>query len=466
VKRVIGGMLALAVMVGCGSSNSQQSAQAPAAGPAAPLGKDAQQDDIRQPMADETRPIEPRGTYHPVAVVEIPSDRVIARVNGQPITMGELQKPLVEGYGLRVLLFQTQLNLARQKAVEQKVTYTRADVDAEFERTMKVGFQDAPKEDYPALLAQLLERQGVSRAEFDMLIETNTILRRIAEPQLKDKITEDHLREAFNSLYGETAVVKHIQCANALEAQQAKMRLASGEKWEDVVRQMSRNPRTAAIDGELPPFSRSTTQWAAGWGKVPEGFKAWAFGGAKVGDISDPIQAEGAYHIVRMERKIQPKVVKYEDVKEGIRADLYKRLIDQGLNELRNQLGAMVKRAMVIEDPTLRRQYESKVAEQEKAMKEEERIRGDIKSRVRAATQEAATQPAGAGDSMMPTLSATRPSAATQPAPVQNPQKQGAPQPGGTTPGPQQASPAKAPAGEQPPATKSGGGPDSTKQAK
>jgi hypothetical protein len=443
---------------GCGGSN-QQSAQTPAP----PLASSPQQDDagqpIRQPMADDTRPARQSQKYYPVAAVEIPADRVIARVNGQPITMGELQKPLVEGYGLRVLLFQIQLNLARQKAVEQKVTYTKADVDAELERTMKVGFKDAPKEDYPALLAQLLERQGVSRAEFDMVIETNTILRRIAEPQLKDKITEEALQEMFNGLYGETAVVKHIQCANALEAQQAKMRLASGEKWEDVVRQMSRNVRTAAIDGELPPFSRTTTNWAAGWGKVPEGFKAWAFGGTKVGDISDPIQAEGAYHIVKLERKIQPKVVKYEDVKENLRADLYQKLVDQGVNELRLQLGAMAKRAMVIDDPTLRKQYETKVAEQEKAIKEEDRIRGELKSRVKAATQEAATQPT-AGQPPVPSLSATRP-AATQGAP-QNPLKQGAPDPAKAG----AASPAKPPAGEQPPATKSGGGPDPTKQAK
>jgi hypothetical protein len=469
VKRALCGILALAISGGCAANNSNNANTLTPPGEFAPRADSAaaSQQPVRQPMADQTRAAEEQAGrilkqhstttdngngYHPVAAVEVPSDRVVAKVNGRPITMGELQKPLVEGYGLRVLLFQIQLSLARQKAVEQKVTYTKADVDAEMERTLKAGFQDAAKEDYPALLTQLLERQGVSRAEFDMVIETNTILRRIAEPQLKDKVNDDNLMEMFNAVYGESAVIKHIQCSNALEAQQAKVRLAAGEKWEDIVRAMSRNVRTAALDGELPPFSRQTVNWGAGWGKVPEGFKAWAFGGAKIGDISDPIQADGGYHVLKLERRIQPKVVKFEDVKEGLRADLYQKLLDQGVNELRNQLGGMVKRAMVIEEPTLRRQYEAKVAQQEKSIKDEDRIRGELKSRIKAAEDGAATQPA-----------ATRPAGTTQPATAPAQPAQGAPapaNPGAATP------PAEAPAGEQPPATKSGGGPDPTKPAK
>jgi hypothetical protein len=464
VKRVQSGILALLAICGGCASNEQRGAGTLAPPPEfAPQKGQAQRptaaEPVRQPMADETRATEEAsgriaktgdvGRYYPVAAAEIPAAHIVARVNGQAITLGDLQRPLIEGYGLRVLLFQIQLNLARQQAIEQKVTYTRADIDAELERTLKAGFQDAAREDYPALLAQLLERQGASRAEFDMGIEIKTILRKIAEPQLKDKITDDNLMEMFNAVYGESAVIKHVQCSNALEAQQAKVRLAAGEKWEDIVRTMSRNVRTAALDGELPPFSRQTVNWGSGWGKVPEGFKAWAFGGVKVGDISDPIQADGSYHILKLERRIQPKVVKFEDVKDGLRAELYQKLLDQGVAELRNQLLGMMKRAMVIEDPTLRRQYESKIAEQEKSIKEEDRIRSELKSRIKAATQESgpATRPV-----------TTQP-AATQPAPAP---PQGAPAP--AKPG--SASPANAPPGEQPPAPKSGPAPDQTNKAK
>ena len=488
MKRVISGILALSVAGGTvawvgGCAGNAQPQQSPAAGVNAPLAPQANPaGPIHQPLAEQAHADEraanapaPRyesteNGYQPVIAAEIPSDRVIARVNGQAITMADLQRPLIEGYGLRVLIFQARLSLARQKAVEQKVTYDKADVDAELERTLKGAFKDAAREDYPTLLTQLLERQGVSRAEFDMLIETNAILRRIAEPQLKDKINDQNLTEMFNAVYGETAVLKHIQAANPQEAMQARTRLAAGEKWEDVVRTMSRNARTAALDGELPPFSRQTVNWGAGWGKVPEGFKNWAFGaGVKVGDVSDPIQAEGGYHILKLERKIQPKVVKFEDVKETLRAELYQKLVDQGVSELRNQLGAMVNRAMVIDEPALRKQYEAKVSEQEKAIKDEERIREQLKSRIKAAED--------VGTTTRPAAS-TRPAAATQPAAATRPLTPPATPPTQTTPaqttpgtpapaqpGPA-AAPGNAPAGEQPPATKSGGGPDTTTPAK
>src|SRR5438874_2448491 len=81
----------------------------------------------------------------------------------------------------------------------------------------------------------------------------------------------------FSALYGENVVVKHIQCANPQEAMQVKTRLAADEKFETLVHSISRNARTAALDGELPPFSRQMDTWGTPWGKIPQGFKDFAF---------------------------------------------------------------------------------------------------------------------------------------------------------------------------------------------
>jgi hypothetical protein len=248
--------------------------------------------------------------------------------------------------------------------------------------------------------------------------------------QMKDKIDDAKLHEAFNALYGETVVVKHIQCANPQEAMQVKTRLAADEKFETLVHSMSRNARTAALDGELPPFSRQTESWGAGWGKVPQGFKDFAFRpDAKPGDISDPIQADGGYHILKLERKLQPKVVKFEDVKEQIRQTIEDKAIEAGIGTLRNQLLQIAMATIKIEDPVLRKQFEERRAEQAKAAEAQERARQDIMNRAK------------------PT---TNPTATTLPV-IPEPTPQGAP--AGANPG--QASPAKAPAGERPPAPKS-----------
>src|SRR6185503_18107740 len=112
------------------------------------------------------------------------------------------------------------------------------------------------QDDNERAFQQFLDNQHKSEAEFNIVIETNAILRKIAEPMLKDKITDDNLREAFGALYGETAECRHIQCATLQEIQQARQRLNSGESFEKVAREMSRNEATRATGGKLPPFSR------------------------------------------------------------------------------------------------------------------------------------------------------------------------------------------------------------------
>lgn len=404
MRRAFGALVCLCVALGCAKST-----------PSAQSGEEM----VREAAADKTR----GESTQPVNAGEIPAGSVVARVNGKAITMGELQKPLLEGYGLKVLLFQIQLTLARQQLAEKQLTVTKEDISKALDHTMKAGFgKEVSKDDYPALLNQLLSKQGVSRAEWDMVIETNAILRKIAEPQLKDRITEENLREAFNNLYGQTVAIRHIQCANPQEAMQAKMRIASGEKFENVARMMSRNSLSASLEGELPPFSRSTVTWPGNWGKVPQSFKDWAFA-AKAGDLSDPIQAENAYHILRLDKKMEPKAIKFEDVKDSIRDELYQRLVEQAINELRLRLASMARTAMTIEDPTLRREFENKLSEQQKNSKEEDKARKDLLSRIKPATLPATTQ------------STTQPSG---------------------TPAPEKgnASPAKAPTGERPPASK------------
>jgi len=356
-----------------------------------------------------------------------PSNKdIVATVNGQPITKAELEKPLIEAYGLKMLLYQVQLKVARQVAAEKKIDITDADFANEYDRTCKQGFGDAPKADYAALLEQLLDKKGVTRTEFDMQLQVNAILRKIAEPELKDKITEDKLKEAFNQVYGENVVVRHIQVANAQEAAQVKVRLAAGEKFDTLVQTMSRNARTVPLNGELPPFSRNTVDWGANWGKVPQGFKDWAFS-AKVGDISDPISAEGGYHVLKLERKTEPKVVQFETVKDSLKAQLQETLVEQGIKELRGKLAVLARQAMDIKEPTLRAQFDKRVAEQTKAA-EAERARQDLLNKGKSGD---AAAPAGAQPGLVPQSSPS-----------------GAPAGG-------PASPANAPAGERPPATKS-----------
>jgi hypothetical protein len=325
------------------------------------------------------------------------SDPVLARLNGKPITLSQIEPTLIESYGLNILLNVVQLELAKQEAARANVTVTPSDFSKEREQTLAKMFPDAEKTEIEPLFDQFLQQQHISKPEFELVLETNTYLRKIAEPLSKDKIGEANLQEAFRQLYGETVQVRHIQAGNMQEILEAKRRLAAGEAFEKVAADMSRNARTAPLGGELPPFSRQSSSY-------PQAFKDAAFA-LKEGEISDAVQAEGSLHLIKMERRIPPKAVKFEDVKDALREDLQEQLVQATMKTLRAQLGQDALRGLMIDNPVLKQQYEARLHQRDQAVTEKNQIREQFEKERQRIMERSTTQPAGA---------ATEP-AATQP---------------------------------------------------
>ena len=104
-----------------------------------------------------------------------------------------------------------------------------------------------------------------------------------------------------------------MRCFPELEA--AKRRIDAGEPFEKVAKEVSRNARTAALGGELPRFSLANTG-------IPDTFKQVSFM-LKEGEVSNIVQSEGAYHLIKLEQKFPPRAVKYETVRDGLKEIAY-----------------------------------------------------------------------------------------------------------------------------------------------
>src|SRR6185437_5962657 len=180
---------------------------------------------------------------------------VVASVGQVQVTRDQLIKPLVDAYGLNILLNVIQLEIAKQNARREHLVVTADDIQRERDQTINNMFKDANqklidkindyrsrnmtaeaqkiqdeiKQDNDQAFDQFLATHHLSRTEFDIVIETNANLRKIAEPLLAGKISEDNLHQAFNALYGETVQCRHIQCNNLAEIQEAKRQLATGK---------------------------------------------------------------------------------------------------------------------------------------------------------------------------------------------------------------------------------------------
>lgn len=289
----------------------------------------------------------------------IEKDEVLATVAGQEVRFSDIRPTLVSSYGLDVLLNVVQLKLAQAKAKERNVSVTAADIAEETRLTIAQVAPDAPEADYPAIIAQLLQQQRLSRADFDLVMEINANLRKIAISMASTDVAESTLLQAFNDRYGETIRIRHIALTNLQDVAEAQKRIQAGVPFDAVAREMSQNRRTAPLGGELPPFSKATVD-------LKENFKEAAFA-LKEGEVSDPVQAEGFYHLIKLEKRIPPKAVKFEDYRESIRNDLRNRALDYAVRQFRSTLAAQARESLKITEPTLNEQYQLRIQAAEKA---------------------------------------------------------------------------------------------------
>jgi parvulin-like peptidyl-prolyl isomerase len=357
------------------------------------------------PLVSLQKPAQP-ATPPPV------EDQTVAIIDGLQITQQQFEQPLIEAYGLDMLLKVVQLELAKQQASRLGIKVTRGDIDGEMQRYLDQVFKDDKqiahlRDDYDTntsagktadaaldrqqiqeeqqrLLAQLLDNQKLTRTEFNLAIETTTYLRAVVQPAVESKLTDENLQESFRARYGEKVQVRHIACANLQEIAEVKRRLAAGESFAQVAIELSRNRDTGPLGGELQPFTRSTSG-------LPQVFKDTAFALQKPGDISDPVQADGAYHLIQLMDRIPPTAVKFEDVKQSVREDLAEALTEAAVRDIRNQLAGEAIRNLHINDPVLAQQFKDKLTQKDTQIHDRDLIRQELESERRAA---AATEPA------------------------------------------------------------------------
>ena len=336
-----------------------------------PQGSDAAPLGSQQAMTSAKRDSDARGARVPANVTR-DSAQPVARVNNMPITMAQLQGPLVEAYGLQILLHLAQLEVCRQKAAGAGVEITQKDVDDERQRTLESLFKDAVhvevikgsaeekeqfrQKEYQRLLEMFLQNQRISRPEFELATRTNAYLRKLAEQGVRQQVTEEHLREGFNVMYGEKVRVRHIQLSDMREAIKAKSRLNDGEPFDKVAREMSRDERTRANGGLVPrPFTRNDPTW-------PEAFKEAAFALEAADEVSDPVLTGDTVHLIKLEQKVPPSTaVKYEDHRDVVREELIKGLIIVRMQQFREQVQDEARKTLEIHDPILKRRYQDEL---------------------------------------------------------------------------------------------------------
>lgn len=285
-----------------------------------------------------------------------PGDEIVARYENAALTRSQLMDFLVQTRGLDAMLNLMQLQIAKSLADNQGIKVTLADVEAEQRQTLRqafAGVAEIQEEQYPELLTQLLAQQQLSRTEFDVVMATNAYLKALARPEIDKMLTDENLRKAFNIRYGEQVRVRHIQLENLAQVAEVRKRLDAGEEFGAVAAEVSRNAETKRVGGMFPPFSMQSD--------LPDPFKQVAFG-LEVGKVSDPVEAGGFYHLIKLEERIAPRAVEFENVREELKIAVAEEQLLVVTSQLRRYLAQMLaSENLQIADPLLAEQLRQRL---------------------------------------------------------------------------------------------------------
>lgn len=317
----------------------------------------------REPAKDVSIHMAQRGagSAEPVAVSTSqpaaptrPAGRPIATLNDKPIGRSEFVRMLIDAHGLQLMQLVLVREAARQEASKQGIAITPADIEREYDITAHAEHLNGKDVEAltPARREQIIEEwtrsRGVSRVELTVAMEKQAILRKIATPLVAEKKIDDaRIEREFQRTYGERVEIRHIQFDNPRVAVQIQERLANGESFEQLVADYSQNSLTKIRQGLMPAFSEKDDS-------VPPILAAAAFQ-LEPGKVSNPIEVEGYYHILKLERRIPAESITIDEVRDKLDRTLRGRMIDAKMEELGRRL--LLGSTLKIEDTRLREQY-------------------------------------------------------------------------------------------------------------
>jgi foldase protein PrsA len=258
----------------------------------------------------------------------------MAYVNGKPIFMEQLTDLLLRGPGMTYARQLVRHEQVRQELREQGRPVSDADVEAEAERILQRMLPGAgsPKERLQ-VLEHLLTQKQVSRRQWERSIRMAAELRKLAEPRVE--VTEQMLREEFWRIHGRQVIVRRIETENLEKAQTVLQKLKDGTDFSLVAWEHS----ISTTDGEgglMPPISSKSEE-------VPEAIRQAALALKVEGEVSDLIQVGATFHVLRLEKTIEPKDVKFEDVRDEIEPLVREEQIRLAQRDILNELDRKAK---------------------------------------------------------------------------------------------------------------------------
>lgn len=255
---------------------------------------------------------------------------IAANVNGEAIYASDLEREVA------ALARQYNIDLASENGRKQRAEINKIVLDQVIEQRLilqearRLGAQATDQQldeamagikrnfPTPAEFEKALAQRGLTETALRDRLRTNITVQNLAAKVSKATVTEEEVQKQFQAnraQYDKTEQVRvrHILVESEAEARFALARLNRGEKFQDLARQLSKDPGSKEEGGDLGFVSKGQL--------VPE-FERAAFALQRPGDLSPVVKTKYGYHIIQFVERTAAKPASLEAVRDQIRREL------------------------------------------------------------------------------------------------------------------------------------------------
>lgn len=273
---------------------------------------------------------------------------IAAKVNGQPITKNQLVDTLYAGRGRTVLDEMVLLEIARQESQKRGLPTGSEITIQELNRVLNDMAPNKARRDQLALLNYMLQRRGLTRSEFDIILEKQGLLRQMVSGETV--ITDKMIAAEYQRLYGPKVQVRQIVVGTLPRMVEIQQRLTAGEPFGKIAVELSEDETTAKTGGLMEPFSIAHED-------VPLAVRQAAEQLKQPGDRSEPVHyvqsnQQERWALLQLENILPASQMPLDSVREQIKETLRQRDITARMLELQQKLRH--KAQVDIIDPDLR----------------------------------------------------------------------------------------------------------------
>lgn len=231
-------------------------------------------------------------------------DKVVVETEAGDITKDDFYNKLKAESGDTVL---QQMVIA--DVLEENYDVSKEDIDAKVQET---------KDQLGEQFEMALQQQGIKDEDAYRDVVKMSLLQEAAVTE-DIEIPEKEIKAQYEKMQTQIQA-SHILVADEKTAKEVKKKLADGGDFAKLAKEYSTDKKSGAKGGELGYFSVGDM--------IPK-FTDAAYD-LEVGEISEPVQSQEGFHIIKVtdKRDTKAEIGSYDEEKDGIRSNLVQQNID------------------------------------------------------------------------------------------------------------------------------------------